>query len=1173
MSKVKAIELKSIVHNATKIGVQDGASEDLVNMRFKDGAWRPIGEPTAIGLDLGGVYYDYMYVHESNYTNIIAHSVSDNTLYWIASNNTNGVISDLKMLDERVVLLTNVFSDVSITQNGNLICVIDSNGTFDYFLFKQDSVEYVHLNNDTNGKNTDRVVFPFGDAHINLYSPNDKIREGAYQQNIVEDIDKGHVVWTHNDIGYNGENEIDAEVACNLVKAAFGIASERNLFTRPFLACLAVKMYDGSYLYATAPALIYPRQALTSGKKYSTGAGSTIVPNNCIVSYGMPYGKRQGDISSDEHLGLYAISYNKETKKATTLTIDQHYDDNIVMPTLCTSINNPFPLFPDKSEPYAFNTYVFGSDLVISINTDILKQNKDLFTHVAIFITPEVDVLDLTKDGCINNSVDLSPSYFLAAPIFFKNRDIDDIQNDLLNSSMYLLKEYSVEELASGDTSFIVDLQKAEDDGLLKNIALQKTLPIEAMSRTSYLPKCAYSYNGRLHIANYDSIQFHGYPADAFQKSNHSVKIVDSPIHPHLGLPYLELFNDSHLQGDKTRRLFIEQWQDDAEKNDYLDLAKSKGTCFAYIRTTIETIVGEQVVTRYIPPFDVDSVHFSKTWAEDLNAFISFPDIRAKKMEIRFFFYSPDDRQGAYYLKVFDLKPHKYLNFAYYIDDNLDSNYINKWESGTITKGDFSTDYINDIKPPKEKNIKESFLNGLKVSKTDNPLYFPVENTYLIGNDGIVAMCSNTIAVGSGQTGSAPLYVFCKDGIYALFVDASGQITYTNARALSREVCISERNVTPIDSGVVFVSNRGLMIMSGSEVENIGETIEGDVMQYSCTNPYYNDSCVCDNDAAAEYHSKDYNKIMSNAFHMKRICGFESYDSPQDDISSLWDRCDIGYDHINSELIVSFGNFSFIRDKYGNWTRRMFPIKTFVNQYPYTLIGNLDDLFYYAKCDGNNSIYALTNVIKLDSIGFKSISRLVARGYFETYPSIKNEYSVYGGEFVIKVFNTLYDASNNVNYLPNTPKKGDILYIYPNELNYPSMNIRITYKDGGTFDRTLSYGQPIDLFAKGYELESVKVRLNITADQEDSYEFSFKLERFVDNTVVGLYVFGSYDGRRWSCLGHKEKGGKFNDIGCIVSKTDCKFFRFLLAGRVTKNTRFDYFEVTEDNSRLSTKSR
>ena len=761
----------------------------------------------------------------------------------------------------------------------------------------------------------------------------------------------------------------------------------------------------------------------------------------------------------------------------------------------------------------------------------------------------------------------------MAAPIFFKNRSIDDIQNELLNSSMYLLKEYKVEELSSGDTSFIVDLQKAEDDGLLKNIALQKTLPIEAMSRTSYLPKCAYSYNGRLHIANYDSVQFHGYPADAFQKSNHSVKIVDSSIHPHLGLPYLELFNDSHLQGDKTRRLFIEQWQDDAEKNNYLELAKSKGTCFAYIRTTIETIVGEQVVTRYIPPFDVDAVHFSKTWAEDLNAFISFPDIRAKRMEIRFFFYSPDDRQGAYYLKVFDLKPHKYLNLAYYIDANIDTNYINKWESGTITKGDFITDYINDIKPPKEKNIKESFLNGLKVSKTDNPLYFPVENTYLIGNDGIVAMCSNTIAVGSGQTGSAPLYVFCKDGIYALFVDASGQMTYTNARALSREVCISERNVTPIDSGVVFVSNRGLMIMSGSDVENIGETIEGDVMQYSCTNPYSNDSCVCDNDAAAKYHSKDYNKIMSNAFHMKRICGFEYSDSTQEDISNLWDRCDIGYDNINSELIVSFGNFSFIRDKYGNWTRRMFQIKTFVNQYPYTLIGNLDDLFYYAKGDGNNSIYALTNVIKLDSIGFKSISRLVARGYFETHPSTKNLYSSFGSEWTANTWKVIYDDSNGINYLPDKPTKGDILYINPNNSNYPSSNLYIIYKNGTSRDMNAPYNQPLNLFISGDEIEMIRIRLNISPSQEDSYEHHFKLEKHIDNTVVGLYVFGSYDGRRWSCLGHKEKGGKFNDIGCIVSNTDCKFFRFLLAGRVTKNTRFDYFEVTEDNSRLSTKSR
>ena len=36
----KAIEIKGIVRNQTKIGVQDGQCDDLVNLKFKDGSWR-----------------------------------------------------------------------------------------------------------------------------------------------------------------------------------------------------------------------------------------------------------------------------------------------------------------------------------------------------------------------------------------------------------------------------------------------------------------------------------------------------------------------------------------------------------------------------------------------------------------------------------------------------------------------------------------------------------------------------------------------------------------------------------------------------------------------------------------------------------------------------------------------------------------------------------------------------------------------------------------------------------------------------------------------------------------------------------------------------------------------------------------------------------------------------
>ena len=73
--------------------------------------------------------------------------------------------------------------------------------------------------------------------------------------------------------------------------------------------------------------------------------------------------------------------------------------------------------------------------------------------------------------------------------------------------------------------------------------------------------------------------------------------------------------------------------------------------------------------------------------------------------------------------------------------------------------------------------------------------------------------------------------------------------------------------------------------------------------------------------------------------------------------------------------------------------------------------------------------------------------------------------------------------------------------------------------------------------------------------------------------LLGLYIFGSYDGRKWALLGHREKSGDFRDIGALVERTDCRFFRFVLAGQVSKDSRFDYFEVSSRKSKLNGKIR
>ncbi len=361
-----------------------------------------------------------------------------------------------------------------------------------------------------------------------------------------------------------------------------------------------------------------------------------------------------------------------------------------------------------------------------------------------------------------------------------------------------------------------------------------------------------------------------------------------------------------------------------------------------------------------------------------------------------------------------------------------------------------------DSSAKKMTNTTESYPNGLKVSATSNPMYFPVENTYQVGSAEIVAMMSNAVAVGTGQTGSAPLYVFCKDGIYAMFVDETGEMTYTNSRIIARDVCNNARSVTPIDTGVVFTTDRGLMAIAGSEVQELGQPVEGDVFDITDT-------------------ADKAKKIMYNAFSLKKIANLPASLLDNVDFLTFLKGSIINYNHNERELMVSNnekdgnGNrkyeYTYILDREGQWSRRDIAADEYLNNFPtsYRVEGKK---FYKVDKDLNDSstdnrMFALSQVIKLDSIGFKEVHRIVVRGYFET------------------------DTSAH----------------------------------------------------------------------------------------IGLYIFGSYDGRQWALIGGNEKSDKFTDIGCKVAHTDIRFLRVCLAGQLSGKSRIDYMEISSTPSMLNSKIR
>lgn len=1033
----KAISLQGIVHNVTKIGVQDGQCEDLVNLRFKDGSWRTSGDGKHVFSmnyqsdvpNTSGVSYTQLFIHTNIYRHLLG--VRNDRLYWFGNIDADGMFEALSTPKELVV----VSNDLYINQTGNLLTIIDG-WNFTYLLFKSSADNYTTLNVDLNGSQDSRMLYPFGQIHFNYAD--------AGEAGTLTEDKTGQDGWRkwgiYGDWGNAGKDiyigggkfeELSGggdETLHNTMVKMYGDILEKNYFTDPFLVCAAIKLYDGKYMYASAPAMIFPRQRtynttatrkvhknptsainegydeITSDSGYSH-SGSLLIPNKEIdgsailskypfAAKGTVTGAVQKDFPVDltNEAGQVGDSYSRKHARQGGEDVFGVFRNGISAHTYCAPagqgafITHTYTL--DGQSAWKFQ--IRGCNLCVSIDSSLIKimeDNKDVFKSLCIFITPQSSIykMNVKDKGSCRVTLDTvtakaqvasnptAPTWIkqdlrcsVANMSYIPNRRTDEqIRYDLLNSPFYLLKEYNSTELSDLLQNPIIDLQKPEYEGILKNITQQDTLKVEAVSRYSYIPKVQYTYNGRLHIANYTQSQFHGYPLDVYHLNNHSLQ-TDSSLYFKGTLKGLKSFYDETLSAPRKDYPFITG----TDTRNYISTFNKAGDVLAYTETEIDTDNGTQKVCRYISMQRRTLQGGTLDFVETLDALLTFPDNRAKSITVQVLCVNFGKGSIEIYRRKFDLKPHPYLNMAYYMADNLQPSDLVLSETLSLSSYTGGTHQA-----PKETNASESFPNGLKVSATNNPLYFPVENTYQVGSAEIVAMMSNSIAVGTGQTGSAPLYIFCKDGVYAMFVDSTGETTYTNSRIIARDVCNNQRSVTPIDTGVVFTTDRGLMQIAGEQVAEIGQPMEGDWVKYTTQG------------------SMDFSKIAKNAYYMKRIAALPDETTSAEDSMTQVDFLEylkgsiINYNHNERELMVSNPayHYTYILDREGNWSRRDIRAEQYVNNYPTSYRVEGGELYQVDKdSDADNGFFAMSHVMKLDSIGFKELHRLVARGYFET---------------------------------------------------------------------------------------------------------------------------------------------------------------------------------------------
>lgn len=178
--------------------------------------------------------------------------------------------------------------------------------------------------------------------------------------------------------------------------------------------------------------------------------------------------------------------------------------------------------------------------------------------------------------------------------------------------------------------------------------------------------------------------------------------------------------------------------------------------------------------------------------------FIFYPDVNAK--------FAYVTKSGTTYrLK---LTPHDFLNGAYWLGNIMTQNIVSTLDYGTLPA--ISTE-----------SFKER--NKLYTSNANNPFFFAADNIKTIGMGKIIGLSSAAKALSPSQFGQFPLYAFTDEGVWALGVNDNG--TFKPSQPFTYDVCINPASITRLDSTVLFVTDRGIMHVSGSEAQCISDNI------------------------------------------------------------------------------------------------------------------------------------------------------------------------------------------------------------------------------------------------------------------------------------------------------------------------------------------------------------
>lgn len=451
------------------------------------------------------------------------------------------------------------------------------------------------------------------------------------------------------------------------------------------------------------------------------------------------------------------------------------------------------------------------------------------------------------------------------------------------------------------------------EEGTLQSLAVREELNDEYLTHDRRTFTDAFVYNNRLNLFGQKRQLFDGFTAQS----------MFAYVNTHANVQFEEILEDNHY-----KRYNNITFTEPEEYSIITEIREEDGT-----RIVEAEYSGTMPLAGFCSDMSSDGVYSKQSWP----AYFYYPNSKAKRM------YICNNGIVAYTIA---LKPHDFLNGAY---ARIDFNSARPNYKGIIRRPVLNNDIILDAK------------NKIYTSEVNNPFLLPAQYVNAVGTGEVIGCSSATKALSEGQFGQFPLYVFTTEGVWALEVAANG--TYSARQPVSRDVCIGRNSIRAVDDAVLFTTNRGIMMLHGSQTQCITDGIFSEA-------PFN----VLDLPGIDQLHTK--------LGHTDDTC------IPVKPFLTFLDGCQMIYEYLHQRIVIFNQNYTYAYIyslKSRQWGMMYSNIKSTFNAYPEALaMTHQGEVISLSDTDEDTcqALY-ITRPLKLDAQNIlKTISNIIQRGHF-----------------------------------------------------------------------------------------------------------------------------------------------------------------------------------------------